>query len=101
MPKDKIPDAWEDDDWETQADRAENEPEPEPEPSAPVPMTHQERLAKHAEEQRKLWESAYELENTYLCNGPSDLLTEKPRQSQTSSWQPQAPFPLQPPSNPQ
>ncbi|KAK0657442.1 hypothetical protein B0T16DRAFT_452904 [Cercophora newfieldiana] len=56
MPKDKVPDAWEDDDWETQADRAENEPEPEP--PAPAPMTRNERLAKHAEEQRKLWESA-------------------------------------------
>ncbi|KAK0631888.1 hypothetical protein B0T14DRAFT_490348 [Immersiella caudata] len=56
MGKDKIPDAWEDDDWEAQADRAENEPEPEP--PAPAPMTRAERLAKHAEEQRKLWESA-------------------------------------------
>jgi hypothetical protein len=60
MGKDKIPDAWEDDDWEAQADRAENEPEPEP--PAPAPTTRAERLAKHAEEQRKLWESAYNLE---------------------------------------
>ncbi|KAK0729033.1 hypothetical protein B0T21DRAFT_205162 [Apiosordaria backusii] len=50
------PDAW-DDDWESQADRlAKTEPtEPEP-PQAP--LTKAERRAKHAEEQRKLWESA-------------------------------------------
>jgi len=62
MPKDKVPDAW-DDDWEAQADRAESEPAPEPEPQAPVSMTRAERLAKHAEEQRKLWESAYDTQH--------------------------------------
>ncbi len=57
--KDKVPDAWDDDDWETQANRlAPEKPEPEPAPAQP-PMTRAERLAKHAEEQRKLWESAY------------------------------------------
>ncbi|KAK4449341.1 hypothetical protein QBC34DRAFT_96899 [Podospora aff. communis PSN243] len=56
MGKNKTPDAWEDDDWEAQADRAENEPEPEP--PTPAPTTRAKRLAKHAEEQRKLWESA-------------------------------------------
>ena len=53
----KVPDAW-DDDWEIVADRAESE-QPEPQPEVPVPMTRAERLAKHADEQRKLWESAY------------------------------------------
>lgn len=52
----KIPDAW-DDDWEAQADRAAKEEQPEPSPQAP--MTRAERIVKHTEEQRKLWESAY------------------------------------------
>ncbi|KAL2023244.1 hypothetical protein VTK56DRAFT_3367 [Thermocarpiscus australiensis] len=51
-----MPDAWEDDDWEVQADRAAKEEPSKPE--SPVPMTRAERLAKHAEEQLKLWESA-------------------------------------------
>ncbi|KAH6853885.1 hypothetical protein B0I37DRAFT_349283 [Chaetomium sp. MPI-CAGE-AT-0009] len=53
----KIPDAWDDDDWEVQADRAAKEDSPVSEPQQ-APMTRAERLAKHAEEQRKLWESA-------------------------------------------
>lgn len=55
----KVPDAWDDDDWEAQADRAAKEVPPTPaarEP--PAPLSRAERLAKHAEEQRKLWESA-------------------------------------------
>lgn len=57
MGKDKIPDAWDDDDWEAQADRMAKEEPPRPETQAP--LTRAELLAKHAEEQRKLWESAY------------------------------------------
>lgn len=55
-----VPDAW-DDDWESLADRAAKEnPSPEPEPEEQqFPMTKAERLAKHAEAQRKLWEAAY------------------------------------------
>ncbi|KAL2132521.1 hypothetical protein VTI74DRAFT_3711 [Chaetomium olivicolor] len=52
----KVPDAWDDDDWEIQADRAAKEEPPKPEPQAP--LSRAERLAKHAEEQRKLWEAA-------------------------------------------
>lgn len=51
----RVPDVWEDDDWEVLADRAAKE-EPKPEPRAP--MSRAELLAKHAEEQRRLWESA-------------------------------------------
>ncbi|KAL2158051.1 hypothetical protein VTH06DRAFT_4861 [Thermothelomyces fergusii] len=51
----RVPDVWEDDDWEVLADRAAKE-EPKPEPQAP--MTRAELLAKHAEEQRRLWQSA-------------------------------------------
>ena len=56
MPKGaSIPDAWEDD-WETQADKAEQEEEA---PAAPQePLTKAERLAQHAESNRKLWQAA-------------------------------------------
>lgn len=61
MPKNnKVPDAW-DDDWEALADRAEKE-EPEASASAAevqAPLSKAERIRKHQEEQRKLWESAY------------------------------------------
>jgi hypothetical protein len=50
-----VPDAW-DDDWETQADRAAKEEAAHPAP-APV-LTKAERLAEHAESNRKLWQSA-------------------------------------------
>lgn len=52
-----VPDAWDDDDWEVQADRADKEPSQSQ--SAPEkPMTKAERIAKHKEEQRMIWESA-------------------------------------------
>ena len=57
MSKKPIPDAWDDDDWEAQADRADKEPSP-PEPTPEQPMTKAERIAKHKEEQRRIWESA-------------------------------------------
>ncbi|KAM5355810.1 hypothetical protein ACJ41O_002456 [Fusarium nematophilum] len=49
-----VPDAWEDD-WEAQADKAANEPQ---HPAPQASLTKAERLAQHAEENRKLWESA-------------------------------------------
>jgi len=52
-----IPDAW-DDDWESQADKADAELE-SAKVEEPVKVTKQERLAKHAETNKKLWESAY------------------------------------------
>jgi hypothetical protein len=58
MGTNKIPDAWDDEDWEAQADRMAKENPPKPEPQAA--MTRAERLAKHEEEQRKLWKSAYD-----------------------------------------
>ncbi|KAK3341110.1 hypothetical protein B0T25DRAFT_330808 [Lasiosphaeria hispida] len=58
MPKNnQVPDAW-DDDWEAQADGPAKEPAAQQPAPQDVPMTRAERLAKHAEEQRKLWESA-------------------------------------------
>ncbi|KAK4132412.1 hypothetical protein BT67DRAFT_385805 [Trichocladium antarcticum] len=70
-----VPDAWDDDDWETQADRDMKEAPCAPDPDAP--MTRAERLAKHAEEQRRLWESAEAPgEPTFLpTNNPVPLAT--------------------------
>lgn len=55
----KVPDAWEDDDWEVQADKAAAVEEEEPEPQQQPQLSRAERLAQHAESNRKLWESAY------------------------------------------
>ena len=68
----KIPDAWDDDDWEVQADRAAKEDSPVPEPQQ-TPMTRAERLAKHAKEQRELWNSAYVSSLNQLTSTPGDL----------------------------
>lgn len=60
MPRNnKTPDAWDDDDWETQADQMRKVEEA---PAEQTPMPRTERLARHAEAQRKLWESAYVIE---------------------------------------
>ncbi|RWA14606.1 hypothetical protein EKO27_g529 [Xylaria grammica] len=52
-----VPDAWDDDDWEAKADRA-TAADTEPGAQSPVPMTKAERLAQHAESNKKLWQSA-------------------------------------------
>lgn len=52
----QVPDAWEDD-WEAQADKAAAQGTPSPEPSAP--LSKKERLAQHAELNRRIWETAY------------------------------------------
>lgn len=60
MPKPKaqnFPDAWDDDDWESQADRAAKEPPTEEE--RPAPLGKNERIELHKEHNRRLWESAY------------------------------------------
>jgi len=54
--KKAVPDAWEDD-WEAQADKvaaAEGDAAAEEQ----APLSKAERLAKHEESNRKLWESA-------------------------------------------
>ena len=53
-----IPSAW-DDDWETQADSPSQEAEQSAKPKPQVILSKAERLAKHAESNQKLWESAY------------------------------------------
>jgi hypothetical protein len=68
-----IPDAW-DDDWESQADKV-DAAAAAAKAAEEVKVTKAERLAKHAETNRKLWESAlvyllppshYELLNSYI-----------------------------------
>lgn len=49
-----VPDAWEDD-WESAADKADAEP---PIVEEEVKITKAERLAKHAETNRKIWQNA-------------------------------------------
>ncbi|RFU73840.1 hypothetical protein TARUN_8418 [Trichoderma arundinaceum] len=53
-----VPDVWDDDDWEAQADRLESK-EKQLSQAAPQPnLSRQERMQQHAEANRKLWESA-------------------------------------------
>ncbi|KAI1133555.1 hypothetical protein F5Y10DRAFT_1104 [Nemania abortiva] len=53
-----VPDAWDDEDWEAKADRAAAVPDPEPDAEPQVAMTKAQRLAQHAESNRKIWQSA-------------------------------------------
>lgn len=50
-----VPDAW-DDDWESQADKEEKLPVPPK--TEEVKTSKAERLAQHAETNKKLWQSA-------------------------------------------
>ncbi|KAH6998097.1 hypothetical protein BKA56DRAFT_664723 [Ilyonectria sp. MPI-CAGE-AT-0026] len=53
-----VPDAWEDD-WESQADKVANEDQQQPQqPEPQAPLSKAERLAQHAEANRRIWESA-------------------------------------------
>jgi hypothetical protein len=52
--KTAVPDAW-DDDWDTQADKADEAAAAEEQ----VKISKAERLAKHAEINKQIWESAY------------------------------------------
>ncbi|KAI8951001.1 hypothetical protein F4801DRAFT_312791 [Xylaria longipes] len=52
-----VPDAWDDDDWEVKADRV-TAADPEPDAESQAPMTKAQRLAQHAELNKKLWQSA-------------------------------------------
>ena len=58
-----IPDAWDDDDWVETANRAAKE---EPAPSPQVALPRNERLARHVETQRRLWEDAYVIMDEFL-----------------------------------
>ena len=52
-----VPDAW-DDDWEAQADKVDAEAE-RVKAEEQVKISKAERLARHAETNKKIWESAY------------------------------------------
>lgn len=54
-----VPNAWDDDDWEAQADRIERKEAKEPQVAPQPSVSRQERMQQHAEANRKLWESAY------------------------------------------
>ncbi|KAL2757610.1 hypothetical protein ACRALDRAFT_2025368 [Sodiomyces alcalophilus JCM 7366] len=69
--KGAIPDAWEDEDWEVQADKLAVQPEPEPEP--PRRLTAAERRALHAETNRKIWESAESPEAFHYVEASSNV----------------------------
>jgi hypothetical protein len=55
--KSTVPDAW-DDDWEAQADKVDAAAE-EAKAEEQVKVSKAERLAKHAETNKRIWESAY------------------------------------------
>lgn len=58
MPKKAaVPDAW-DDDWEAEADKADKEAEVA-KVEEEVKISKADRLARHAETNKKIWESAY------------------------------------------
>lgn len=61
-----VPDAW-DDDWEVQADK------PEEEAEAQQRISKAERLAKHAEQNKTLWDSADSTENFHLLSTRNDV----------------------------
>lgn len=74
-----IPDAW-DDDWESQADKADAEVE-KAKAEEQVKVSKAERLAKHAETNKKIWESAYVRSLApcpYKRNIPNTICRETP-----------------------
>lgn len=52
---DRVPDAWDDEDWEAEADKAAKS---EGKLAEQPVLSKAERLAQHAEKNKKLWESA-------------------------------------------
>ncbi|CZT05037.1 uncharacterized protein RAG0_11272 [Rhynchosporium agropyri] len=63
--KASIPDAWDDDDWNTKADQADAAAEAA-KVEEQVKLTKAQRLAQHAEANKKIWESADEPEVPYF-----------------------------------
>ncbi|RAL65096.1 hypothetical protein DID88_001203 [Monilinia fructigena] len=71
-----IPSAW-DDDWESQADAYESTPPAKGAVEEEPKISKAERLAKHAETNRKIWESA-ETPGATPYKAPLTLLSRKP-----------------------
>ncbi|KAF4621570.1 hypothetical protein G7Y89_g14516 [Cudoniella acicularis] len=65
-----VPDAW-DDDWESQADKEDREPEVPVQEE--VKVSKKERLARHAETNKKIWESAEEPETFHFLAARDDV----------------------------
>ncbi|KAK8015281.1 hypothetical protein PG990_008577 [Apiospora arundinis] len=80
--KSNVPNAWEDD-WESQADKEAQEPAA---PAPPAPLTKKERLAQHAELNRKIWETADTPGNGAPSN--SSPPAPRPRRSPSPSRRP-------------
>ncbi|KAL7798527.1 hypothetical protein V8C37DRAFT_207270 [Trichoderma ceciliae] len=53
-----VPNAWDDEDWEAEADRIESKEKQLPQGAQIPNLSRQERMQQHAEANRKLWESA-------------------------------------------
>lgn len=73
----KVPDAWDDADWETQADVAAKEA-PKEKPGPAVALDKHERMALHRESNRKLWQSAYATTSPGLPPPVSPLTSSSP-----------------------
>jgi len=69
-----VPDAW-DDDWESQADKIE-EITDSTKAEEQVKISKAERLAQHAETNKKIWESAYDVLSLNLSFYSNSALTE-------------------------
>lgn len=80
--KNTIPNAWDDDDWEAQADKAEASTSP----TEPTKISKAERLAKHAEQNKKLWETAYILLVTFLNIYTKTHLPNHPMNQNTNPY---------------
>ncbi|KAI9857255.1 MAG: hypothetical protein M1824_004931 [Vezdaea acicularis] len=63
--KETVPNAW-DDDWEAQADRQLRSDEGGKDTVVPPSLSKAERLAQHAEANRKLWESAEQTDSFHF-----------------------------------
>ncbi|KAH6685322.1 hypothetical protein F5X68DRAFT_19616 [Plectosphaerella plurivora] len=70
--KGPVPDAWEDDDWESLADKQDKAPVPDPQQPT-KPLTQRERLVQHAERNRKLWEEAQAPETNHYVEATSNI----------------------------
>ncbi|KAF9879932.1 hypothetical protein CkaCkLH20_02743 [Colletotrichum karsti] len=77
--KDPVPDAWDDEDWEAQADKLDSQPQ---QPNPQAPLSKAERLARHAESNRKLWEEAD-------APAPMNFLDSQPAVPLASGFKPQ------------
>jgi hypothetical protein len=62
-----VPSAW-DDDWESQADALDAAPPPKKVVEDEPKLSKAERLARHAETNKKIWESAYDRHLSFIFN---------------------------------